>query len=136
MLNSGKKICASRYKKINIVTLVLSEKKILNETKNHNPPFKLNGRSLNVLRKLKYRLNRNYLEKLYLTFIRPVLEYASEVWDNCGQINSDRLEKVQLEAARIVTGLLSFASINSIYIETGWEKLKTRREVRKLVLFY
>ena len=36
MLNSGKKICASRDKKINILTLVLSEKKILNETKNHN----------------------------------------------------------------------------------------------------
>ena len=30
MLNSGKKI--------NILTLVLSEKIILNETKNHNPP--------------------------------------------------------------------------------------------------
>jgi hypothetical protein len=94
------------------------------------------SKQLNVLRKLKCRLNRNYLEKIYLTFIRPVLEYASEVWDNCGQINSDRLEKVQLEAARIVTGLPSFASIHSIYIETGWEKLKTRREVRKLVLFY
>jgi hypothetical protein len=38
MWNSGKKI---------ILTLVLSEKKILNETKNHNPtPFKINGRSL------------------------------------------------------------------------------------------
>jgi hypothetical protein len=37
------------------------------------------------------------------------LEYASEVWDICGQINSDRLEKGQLEAARIVTGLPSFA---------------------------
>jgi hypothetical protein len=33
-------------KKKYILTLVLSEKKILNETKNHNPPFKLNGRSL------------------------------------------------------------------------------------------
>jgi hypothetical protein len=32
--------------KINIRTIVLSEKKILNETKNHTPPFKLNGRSL------------------------------------------------------------------------------------------
>ena len=52
---------------------------------------------------------------MYLTFIRPVLEYASEVWDNCGQINSDKLEKVQLEAARIVTGLPSFASINYMY---------------------
>ena len=50
MLNSGTKLCALRYKKKNILTLVLSEKKILNETNNHNPPpFKLNGRSLNTI---------------------------------------------------------------------------------------
>ena len=30
-----------RKKKINILTLVLSEKKILNETKNHNPPLQV-----------------------------------------------------------------------------------------------
>ena len=47
MLNSEKKIRAWRDKKKNILTLVLSEIKILNKTKNHNPPlFKLNGRSL------------------------------------------------------------------------------------------
>ena len=50
MLNSGKKIRPLRDKKINILTLVLSEKNILNETKNHTPPpFKLNGRSLSNL---------------------------------------------------------------------------------------
>ena len=38
MLNSGKKFALRATKKINILTLVLSEKKILNETKNHNPP--------------------------------------------------------------------------------------------------
>ena len=38
MLNSGKKIRALRDKKNNILTLVLSEKKFLNETNNHNPP--------------------------------------------------------------------------------------------------
>jgi hypothetical protein len=44
MLNSGKKICALRDKKINILTLVLSEEKFRNKAKNHNPPsFKLNG---------------------------------------------------------------------------------------------
>jgi hypothetical protein len=35
MWNSGKKNCALRDKKKYILTLVLSEKKILNETKNH-----------------------------------------------------------------------------------------------------
>ena len=38
MLNSGKKIRAFARQKQNILTLVLSEKKFLNETKNHNPP--------------------------------------------------------------------------------------------------
>ena len=37
MLISGKKFRASPDEKIKILTLVLSEKKILNETKNHNP---------------------------------------------------------------------------------------------------
>ena len=47
MLNSGKKFALGATKKIKILTLVLSEKKILNETRNHNlPPFKINGRSL------------------------------------------------------------------------------------------
>jgi hypothetical protein len=53
----------------------------------------------------------------------------------CGII-VDRLEKVQTEAARIVTGLTSYASLDSIYCETGWEKLIVRREVKKLNLFY
>jgi hypothetical protein len=47
MLYSGKDFALCATKKINILNLVLSEKKILNEIKNHNPhPFKLNGRSL------------------------------------------------------------------------------------------
>ena len=38
MLNFEKKIHALCDKKINILTLVLSKKIFLNETKNHNPP--------------------------------------------------------------------------------------------------
>jgi hypothetical protein len=88
------------------------------------------------LRKLKFRLKREYLENSYFTFIKPILEYSSEVWDNCGQFNSDRLEKLQLEAARIVTGLTCYTSLDWIYREAGWEKLSTRREVKKLCMFY
>lgn len=89
-----------------------------------------------VLRKLKFIVSRNFLENIYITFIRPLLEYCCEVWDNCSITDSNRLEKVQLEAGRIATGLTLFSSINSIYQETGWEKLSIRREKRKLSLFY
>jgi hypothetical protein len=48
MLNSGKKIALRMTKKINILTLVLSEKKILNETKNHNPSLQVKWSVPNV----------------------------------------------------------------------------------------
>ena len=41
MLYCGKKFHALRDKKINILILVLFEKEILNETKNHNPPLQV-----------------------------------------------------------------------------------------------
>jgi hypothetical protein len=34
------------------------------------------------------------------------------------------------------TGLTSYASLDSIYCETGWENLTVRREDKKLNLFY
>jgi hypothetical protein len=47
MLNSGRKFRALRDKKNKYSnSCVVQKKKFLNEAKNHNPPFKLNGRSL------------------------------------------------------------------------------------------
>ena len=47
------------------------------------------------------------------------------------------LQNRQTEAARIVTGLTTCATLSSLYTETGWEKLNTRRDIRKLsALFY
>lgn len=45
------------------------------------------------------------------------IQYASEVWDNCPSLMYDKLEMLQLEAARIVTGLPEFASRYSLYNE-------------------
>ncbi|XP_063435711.1 unconventional myosin-IXa-like [Mytilus trossulus] len=49
------------------------------------------SKHINMLRKLKYKLSRKNLEKLYLVFIRPLFEYASEVWDNIGTYIGDVL---------------------------------------------
>jgi hypothetical protein len=72
---------------------------------------------------LKFILKQEILEIIYLTFIRPLLEYSCEVWDKCSQTDNDRLEKLQLEAARIVEGLTVYSSRDSLYQETGWGKI-------------
>ena len=61
MLNSGKKF-EFRATKKNILTLVLSEQNFLNETKNHNPPCKLNGRSITCI----YRYHKSTLSTVYI----------------------------------------------------------------------
>ena len=73
---------------------------------------------------------------MYVTFVRPILEYASVVWDGCSSAEIEKLEKVQLHAARIVTGLPIFASKESLYLETGWDPLRKRRENAKLMTMY
>ena len=82
------------------------------------------------------KLNRKKLEKLYLIYIRPIFEYAFEVWDNSGVSNSCKLERLPLEAARIITGLPIFTNTEYLYRETGWERLDERRTRRKLQLLY
>jgi hypothetical protein len=76
-------------------------------------------KQVNVLRKLKFTLSKQTLSNLNLTFIRPTLEYACEVWDGCFEREVAKLEKVQLESARIVTGLPKVAIRDSLYYETG-----------------
>ena len=59
---------------------------------------------INIMRKLKFELNRKSLETIYIVFIRPLLEYGDIIWDNFTQYQKRELDKIQNEAARIATG--------------------------------
>ena len=59
---------------------------------------------INTMRRLKFDLDRKSLRIIYFSVIRPLLEYADIVWNNCTQDESLGLEQIQYEAARIVTG--------------------------------
>ena len=81
-------------------------------------------KKLGLLKKLKFKIGRKNLSKLYITFIRPILEYASFVLDCCSKQDAEKLEKVQLTATSIVTGLPIFVNRKALYYETGWETLQ------------
>ena len=57
---------------------------------------------------------------MYLSFIRPILQYADVLWDGCANENETCIEKFQLEAARLVSGLTRSTSTNKIY----WDRLE------------
>ena len=88
------------------------------------------SRMIGIMRKLKYYkyvFSRCALNQTYISFIRPVLEYASIVWDGCTVEQRNSLEKLQNEIARIVTGLTKSVSSDRLYNECGCQPLYIRR---------
>lgn len=91
---------------------------------------------LGIMRSIKFRLTRKALNNVYISYVRPILEYASVVWDGCTAYEKTRLEQIQYEAARIVTGLTRSVSVNKLIKEIGWLPLSERRLFQKVVLMY
>ena len=91
---------------------------------------------LNILRAFKFKFDRRSLERMYVSFIRPTLEYSGAVWDNCNDQDKKLLENIQIEAMRIVTGATKLCSISKLYQDTGWETLEARRRKQKLIIFF
>lgn len=91
---------------------------------------------INVMRRLKFKIDRKSLEIIYTAFIRPILEYADVIWDNCTQYEKQELEKIQNEAARIATGTTKLISLVNLNKEIRWDPLEKRRKDHKLTLFY
>ena len=88
------------------------------------------------MRSLKFILDRKSLVTIYTSFIRPILEYADVVFDNMTTSDSDDLESIQAEGARIITGATRLVSLQNLYRESGLEPLRERRRKHKLILFY
>ena len=87
---------------------------------------------VNVMEKLKFKLDRKSLETIYTGFIRPLLEYGDVIWDNCSQYEKHELEKIQLDSYWDNQAF----SITALYKEVGWELLEQRTQTHKLTLFF
>ena len=85
---------------------------------------KRGSQRVDVLRSLKYKLDRNTLEIVYQSFIRPIFEYASVVWHNAPRLGKycTKLEQLQLDAVRTETGTNRNVSKQLLYCETGKTK--------------
>ena len=57
-------------------------------------------KQVNVLRKLKFTLSRKCLSNIYISFIRPLLEYACEVWDGCYERETEKFEKNSIRSCQ------------------------------------
>ena len=94
------------------------------------------SRILGVLRRLRCSLAKAALRKIYVCYIRLILEYASVAWGNVSRNEADHLERFQRRAARLILGLPLFACVNhpELLLGAGLPTLESRRECALAIL--
>lgn len=79
------------------------------------------AKRLSILNRLKYTLPRNTLERIYLTMIRSVLEYADIIYDNTTIEQQQILEQLQRRAGIICTGAYNHTENQTFMRELCWD---------------
>ena len=90
---------------------------------------------LDILHRMRYKLDRKALETLYFAFVRPLLEYGDVVWSDCDDYCIENIEKVEIDAARIVCGAIRRTPKRIVYNEVNWTPITERYKQHKLILF-
>ena len=94
-------------------------------------------RVLNFIRRNFYHCSPSTKEKLYMSLVRPHLEYAAASWDPYTKKNIDIIERVQNRAARFVSKTYGRdTSISAILNNLKWTPLQERRKCHRLTCLY
>ena len=68
---------------------------------------------------------------IYSLIVQPHFNYCNIVWGNCNIMLSNKLQKLQNKAARIMTSSSFNSNVDDLFVELGWRKLSTQRQMQK-----
>ena len=76
-------------------------------------------------------------EQAYQTLVRPLVEYASSVWDPYTKTEINKIEAVQRRAARyVINNHRNRSSVSNMLQRLKWRPLENRRKDARLVMMY
>ena len=76
------------------------------------------------------------MHTIYKALIQPHFDYCSPLWDNCGLLLKENLQKFQNRAARVLTGADYDTSSSKLLEQHWWKNLETKHKSNKAVLVY
>ena len=96
------------------------------------------NKNLRFVKRVFKESPKNVKESVYMSLVRPLVEYACAVWDpNPGSGLGNDVEMVQRRAARFVMSRYGRnESVTDMLSELEWQTLESRRMVARLALFY
>ena len=94
------------------------------------------NRKLAVLRRVKY-LKRHTLDLLYKITVRSIIDYGLVLYYyNCTDKEKARYDRIQYNAARLVSSTLKYTSKEKLFLELGWETIENRAYILGICMFH
>ena len=91
---------------------------------------------IGALKRVRPFVNQHTATTIYKALIEPHFEYCSSVWDGLSQQLSDKLQKLQNRAARVITCSGYDTSSDLLLKQLGFEKLQVKRSKQKAIMVY
>ena len=90
---------------------------------------------MTIMKKLagtSWGADQTVLKKLYVGRIRPVLEYGSAATSTAAKSNTEKHDRLQNQAMRMITGAMVSTPISALETVTGLQPLEDRRNTKIL----
>ena len=91
---------------------------------------------LNLILPLKMKLDRNTLEIMYNSFVRPIMAYASSVWGGSPDIDLRQLEQIHLDGLRLVSSATARSNTYNVLLECCETNFREKIDQSTLLLLH
>ena len=85
---------------------------------------------------IRYSLHFQTLLNVYNSLVQPHFDYCNVVWGNCSKNLSSKLQKLQNQAARVLTFSNYDCSTSELFQNLKWSKLVHQRVVSKAIMMH
>jgi len=81
-------------------------------------------------------VNQTTLECVFNALVQLHINNCSEVWGQCNKSLSNKLQKLQNRAARILTSSSYDSSADPLFEQLNWKRLDTQRQIQLATMVY
>ena len=91
---------------------------------------------ISAIKRIRHTVPYKTLLSIYNSLVQPHFDYCSSVWGSCSKNLSQKLQKLQNRAARVITFSNYDRSTNELLRMVNWVKLDRQRLVDKSIMMY
>ena len=92
--------------------------------------------AIGAIKRVKPFVPQSILLNIYYSLVQSHFDYCSLVWGNCGKTLSNKLQKLQNRAARVITSSNFDVDVDSLFHKLSWKDLNSQRQIQNALLVF